>query len=109
MSMKLDAAEVRRGTIWFVCAGGFAIFLSFFLATVDLKITYSDHEEKKGQEIRDVRMAQNLLTSNVVDHRQETFKGPKPVRAAMNKKHQQKNTHKKQKGSKHKAAKHSDH
>lgn len=66
---NLDKNETRLGKIWFLVAFPVAVCLSFALATLDLKLTHSDSEIIKGQEIGELRLAQTSLPSNNTDPR----------------------------------------
>lgn len=67
--MELDKKETKLGTLWFIGAGTFAVLLSIFIAQTDLRITHSDSEKIKGQEMREVRMAQSALPGSKMDPR----------------------------------------
>ena len=65
-----DAAEAKGAVTWLLGAGGFAVGLSIFLATVDYKLSHSDREKVLGKTINELRVAQSTLPSRATDRRQ---------------------------------------
>jgi hypothetical protein len=61
--MELDQNETRLGAIWFFAAGTFALLFTIFLATVDLRLTYSNGEEERYNVMHELRLAQTSLAT----------------------------------------------
>lgn len=68
--MKLDPQEQKKGIIWFLIAGPFAILLTFALYNIDQTLTNSTAEAELGNTLRELRGAQTSLKASDLDPRQ---------------------------------------
>ena len=67
--MEFDRNENRAAGCWFFGAGLFAICMALFVYNLDLYITNSDSEKIRGQEMREVRIAQASFVGSPQDPR----------------------------------------
>jgi hypothetical protein len=69
--MKLDPQEQKKGIIWLLIAGPFAILLTFALYNIDQTLTNSTAEADLGNTLRELRGAQTSLKASELDPRQK--------------------------------------
>ena len=68
---NLNSEEMKSGRTWFFTAAILSILIALFLYNYDQYATNSDKEIIKGQEIKELRIAQSSLTSNNTDPRNQ--------------------------------------
>lgn len=67
--MELDRDEVRRGSLWFVFAGLFALALSIFIYSRDIALEQSTYEKDNTNTMREIRTASGSVGAGNSDVR----------------------------------------
>lgn len=79
--------EMKDGLRWFFCAIIVAALFTFWLMSIDDKLTYSDREQRLGKELLRLRTAQTTLGGNATDSRQFSPELEAPKAAAEHGQH----------------------